>query len=146
MQDREILPSDMRVLYLIGEVDSYEDDKPIVTCQISQQQSLNNLFANASNYDESLFEESLPSNYISPSPEPMPSISISRPQPPKLLKQKRANRALHERLMLCRIEREKAKTELINAQRRLVEAQLRNLDKNGNGVDLLLSLGSSFKN
>lgn len=145
---RDILPSDMKVLYLLGEVDSYDEEEksPLVTCEISQQQSLSNLFNNISNYDESLFDESLPAN--SPSLEPLQHYI--RPQLPKPAKKNiaaiRARRELQERLILCRIEREKAKTELINAQRRLVEAQLRHLDKNGGSVDLFLNLNDPFKN
>lgn len=145
-RDREMLPSDMRVLYLIGEVDTYEDDKPAATCQIQQQHSLSNLFGNVPSYDDSLFDESLPPN--SPSPEPIQMQNFFRPETPKPSKQngtlKRAKRELQERLILSRIEREKAKTELLNAQRRLVEAQIRHLDKNGGSVDLLLSLNDNF--
>ncbi|KAI6174858.1 hypothetical protein M3Y97_00968200 [Aphelenchoides bicaudatus] len=150
--DREILPSDLRVLYLLGEVDSYEGDntmveRPGITCEVSQQRSLNNLFGSNQNYDDSLFEESIPSNYVSPNtPEPEPfNFKQIRPEPKQQIKNKSAKKELQEQLIRCRIEREKAKTELLKAQRRLVEAQLRNMDKNG-GVDLLLSISDTFKN
>lgn len=152
-KDREILPSDLRVLYLLGEVDSYDsyEERPVVTCQVSQQKSLEDLFANAtSNYEESMYEdESLPSNYISPAPLDFNAITHSvRPEPKQQKSSaKSAKKELHEQLIRCRIEREKAKTELLKAQRRLVEAQLRNMDKNGGGsFDLLLSVGDTFKN
>lgn len=146
-QNREILPSDLRVLYLLGEVDNYDGDeitveRPGITCEVSQQHSLNNLFGN--NYDDP--DESLPSNYVSPiTPEPI-NIRHIRPEPKQRSVVKSARKELQEQLIKCRIEREKAKTELLKAQRRLVEAQLRNIDKNGGGVDFLLSISDPFKN
>jgi hypothetical protein len=139
--------SDLRVLYLLGEVDNYDGDvdttdRPGITCEVSQQHSLNNLFGNP-NYDD--FEESLPSNYVSPiTPEPSVVRQV-RPEP-KQNAARSARKELQEQLIKCRIEREKAKTELLKAQRRLVEAQLRNMDKNGGSLDLLLSISDTFKN
>ncbi|KAI6203679.1 hypothetical protein M3Y94_00584400 [Aphelenchoides besseyi] len=57
--------------------------------------------------------------------------------PPPVLRSPRVNSELEHKLILCKIEREKAQTELLKAQQRLVEAQLRNLDKTGVDLNLL---------
>ncbi|KAI6234487.1 hypothetical protein M3Y99_00800700 [Aphelenchoides fujianensis] len=57
--------------------------------------------------------------------------AASTASPPPPLRPKRVDPELEHRLILCKIEREKAQTELLKAQHRLVIAQLRNLDKTG---------------
>jgi hypothetical protein len=131
--NREILPSDLRVLYLVGEVDSYDES------QLPNQQPSIPL---SMTQTSSFFEDSplLSLDYLKQSPAPSSHYQNRRED---RCESPRAggSRALglKRRLVMCQIEREKAQTEMLKAKRRLIEAQIRNLEKNGS-VDLRFSI------